>query len=183
SDTGPGMPPEVPKPAFEPFFTTKSKGAGTGLGLATVFGILSQADGHIQIYSEHNNGTTISITLPVTDEAPAPAADPVPYHRTPAGETVLIVEDEEALREVTRRIFTRNGYQVITAADGPDALDVVEHHDGEIHLLVTDVVMPHMLGKEVADRIKAIRPEVEVLYMSGYARPVLASQGRLDPGG
>jgi two-component system, cell cycle sensor histidine kinase and response regulator CckA len=170
SDTGTGMPPEVAEHAFEPFFTTKSKGAGTGLGLATVFGILSQADGHIQIYSEHEKGTTISITLPVTDQ------------RTPTGETVLVVEDEEALREVTKRIFTRNGYQVLTAADGPEALDIARHHDGEIHLLVTDVVMPHMLGKEVADRIKAIKPEVEVLYMSGYARPVLASQGRLDPG-
>jgi two-component system cell cycle sensor histidine kinase/response regulator CckA len=182
SDTGTGMPPEVVEHAFEPFFTTKSKGAGTGLGLATVFGILSQADGHIQIFSEHEKGTTISITLPVTDEAPAPVTDPVPYQRTPTGETVLIVEDEEALREVTKRIFTRNGYQVVTAADGPEALDIARHHDGEIHLLVTDVVMPHMLGKEVADRIKAIKPEVEVLYMSGYARPVLASQGRLDPG-
>jgi hypothetical protein len=182
SDTGTGMPPEVAEHAFEPFFTTKSKGAGTGLGLATVFGILSQADGHIQIYSEHEKGTTISITLPVTDEAPAPVTDPVPYERTPAGETVLIVEDEEALREVTKRIFTRNGYRVVTAADGPGALDIARHHDGEIHLLVTDVVMPHMLGKEVADRIKAIKPEIEVLYMSGYARPVLASQGRLDPG-
>jgi hypothetical protein len=182
SDTGTGMPPEVIEHAFEPFYTTKEKGAGTGLGLATVFGILSQADGHIQIYSEHNNGTTISVTLPVTDEVPAPAADLVPYQRVPTGETVLVVEDEEALREVTRRIFTRNGYRVITAADGPDALDIAGHHDGEIHLLVTDVVMPHMLGKEVADRIRAIKPEVEVLYMSGYARPVLASQGRLDPG-
>ena len=182
SDTGTGMPPEVAEHAFEPFFTTKSKGAGTGLGLATVFGILSQADGHIQIYSEHEKGTTISITLPVTDEAPTPVTDPVPYQRTPTGETVLVVEDEEALREVTKRIFTRNGYQVLTAADGPEALDTARHHDGEIHLLVTDVVMPHMLGKEVADRIKAIKPEVEVLYMSGYARPVLASQGRLDPG-
>jgi two-component system, cell cycle sensor histidine kinase and response regulator CckA len=182
SDTGTGMPPEVAEHAFEPFFTTKSKGAGTGLGLATVFGILSQADGHIQIYSEHDKGTTISITLPVTDEVPAPAAEPVPYQRTPTGETVLVVEDEEALREVTKRIFTRNGYQVVTAADGPEALDIALHHDGEIHLLVTDVVMPHMLGKEVADRIKAIKPEIEVLYMSGYARPVLASQGRLDPG-
>jgi hypothetical protein len=182
SDTGAGMPPEVAEHAFEPFFTTKSKGAGTGLGLATVFGILSQADGHIQIYSEDEKGTTISITLPVTDEAPAPATEPVPYQRTPAGETVLVVEDEEALREVTERIFTRNGYQVVTAADGPEALHIARHHDGEIHLLVTDVVMPHMLGKEVADRIRAIKPEVEVLYMSGYARPVLASQGRLDPG-
>jgi hypothetical protein len=182
SDTGTGMPSAVAERAFEPFFTTKSKGAGTGLGLATVFGILSQADGHIQIYSEHERGTTISITLPVTDENPAPAAEPVPYQRTPAGETVLVVEDEEALREVTERIFTRNGYHVVTAADGPDALEIARHYDGEIHLLVTDVVMPHMLGKEVADRIKAIKPEIEVLYMSGYARPVLASQGRLDPG-
>jgi nitrogen-specific signal transduction histidine kinase/CheY-like chemotaxis protein len=182
SDTGTGMPPEVAEHAFEPFFSTKAKGAGTGLGLATVFGILSQADGHIQIYSEQDKGTTVSITLPVTDEVPAPASNPVPYQRTPTGETVLIVEDEEALREVTKRIFTRNGYNVVTAADGPDALDIARHHDGEIHLLVTDVVMPHMLGKEVADRIKAIKPEIEVLYMSGYARPVLASQGRLDPG-
>jgi CheY-like chemotaxis protein len=176
------MPPEVIEHAFEPFYTTKAKGAGTGLGLATVFGILSQADGHIQIYSEHDNGTTISVTLPVTDEVPAPVSGPEPYHRVPAGETVLVVEDEEALREVTRRIFTRNGYHVVTAADGPEALDIARHHDGEIHLLVTDVVMPHMLGKEVADRIKAIKPEIEVLYMSGYARPVLASQGRLEPG-
>jgi PAS domain S-box-containing protein len=182
SDTGSGMPPEVVEHVFEPFFTTKSKGAGTGLGLATVFGILSQADGHIQIYSEPDNGTTISITLPVTEEAPTPVIPLVPYQRTPTGETVLIVEDEEALREVTKRIFARNGYQVVTAADGPEALDIARHHDGEIHLLVTDVVMPHMLGKEVADRIKAIKPEIEVLYMSGYARPVLASQGRLDPG-
>jgi PAS domain S-box-containing protein len=182
SDTGTGMPPEVAERAFEPFFTTKSQGAGTGLGLATVFGILRQANGHIQIYSEDGNGTTISITLPVTDEVPAPVTDPLPYERTPAGETVLIVEDEEALREVTKRIFTRNGYRVVTAADGPEALDIARHHDGEIHLLVTDVVMPHMLGKEVADKIKVIKPEIEVLYMSGYARPVLASQGRLDPG-
>ncbi len=182
SDTGTGMPAEVAEHAFEPFFTTKSKGAGTGLGLATVFGILTQADGQIQIYTEHEKGTTISVTLPVTNEAPAPVTDPVPYQRTPTGETVLVVEDEEALREVTKRIFRRNGYNVVTAADGPEALDIARHHDGEIHLLVTDVVMPHMLGKEVADRIKAIKPEVEVLYMSGYARPVLASQGRLDPG-
>jgi PAS domain S-box-containing protein len=182
SDTGTGMPPEVAEHAFEPFFTTKSKSAGTGLGLATVFGILSQADGHIQIYTERGNGTTISITLPVTDEAPIAIAEPVPYQRVPTGETVLIVEDEEALREVTKRIFTRNGYHVITAADGPEAVDIARHHDGEIHLLVTDVVMPHMLGKEVADEMKTIKPDIEVLYMSGYARPVLASQGRLDPG-
>ena len=115
-------------------------------------------------------------------EVPAPVAEPVPYQRVPTGETVLVVEDEEALREVTKRIFTRNGYHVVTAADGPDALDIARHHDGEIHLLVTDVVMPHMLGKEVAEQVLLIKPGAEVLYMSGYARPVLASQGRLEPG-
>ena len=108
--------------------------------------------------------------------------EPAPYQRTPKGETVLVVEDEAALREVTERIFTRNGYHVITAASGPQALDIARGHPGEIHLLVTDVVMPHMLGKEVAEKIRAIKPGIEVLFMSGYARPVLASQGRLDPG-
>ena len=105
----------------------------------------------------------------------------MPCQRSPKGETVLVVEDEAALREVTKRIFSRNGYQVITAANGPQALEVARAHPGEIHLLVTDVVMPHMLGKEVAERMRAVKPGIEVLFMSGYARPVLASQGRLDP--
>ena len=109
-------------------------------------------------------------------------AEAAPYQRTPKGETVLVVEDEEALREVTKRIFTRNGYQVITAANGPEALDIARAHPGEIHLLVTDVVMPHMLGKEVAEKMRLIRPGIEVVFMSGYARPVLTSQGRLDLG-
>ena len=106
---------------------------------------------------------------------------PVPYQRTPKGETVLVVEDEAELREVTKRILTRNGYQVVTAANGPEALALAVAHPGEIHLLVTDVVMPHMLGKEVAEKMRAVKPGIEVLFMSGYARPVLASQGRLEP--
>lgn len=106
----------------------------------------------------------------------------MPYQRVPKGETVLIVEDEDALREVIRRIFTRNGYTVITAANGLEALGIASSHPGEIHLLVTDVVMPHMLGKEVAEKVQLIKPEIEVIFMSGYARPVLASQGRLEPG-
>ena len=182
SDTGTGMPADVVDHAFEPFFTTKAEGAGTGLGLATVYGILAQADGHIRIHSEPGTGTTFTITLPVTDQAAVPIPEPVPSHRTPKGETVLVVEDEEALREVTERIFTRHGYHALTAANGHEALDLARQHRGEIHLLVTDVVMPHMLGKEVAEKMSAIKPEIEVLYMSGYARPVLASQGRLDPG-
>jgi nitrogen-specific signal transduction histidine kinase/CheY-like chemotaxis protein len=182
SDTGTGMTPEVVAHAFEPFFTTKSDDGGTGLGLATVYGILTQADGHIRIYSEPGGGTTFSITLPATALAANPQAPEATYHRTPSGETVLVVEDEAALREVTRRILARNGYQVITAASGPEALEIVRNYQGEIHLLVTDVVMPHMLGKEVAEQVLLIKPETEVLYMSGYARPVLASQGRLEPG-
>jgi signal transduction histidine kinase len=182
SDTGTGMPPDVIEHAFEPFFTTKKDGGGTGLGLATVYGILTQADGHIHIYSDPGGGTTFSIMLPATSQPATPKAAEMAYQRTPRGETVLVVEDEAALREVTRRILARNGYRVITAASGPEALDIARNHPGEIHLLVTDVVMPHMLGKEVAERMRLIKPETEVLYMSGYARPVLASQGRLEPG-
>jgi signal transduction histidine kinase/CheY-like chemotaxis protein len=182
SDTGTGMPAEIAQHAFEPFFTTKPDGGGTGLGLATVYGILTQADGNIRIYSEPGTGTTFTMTLPVTAEAASPVAEPMPYQRAPKGETVLVVEDEKALREVTRRIFTRNGYHVITAASGPEALCLADGYPGEIHLLVTDVVMPQMLGKEVAGKMRLIKPEIEVIFMSGYARPVLASQGRLDPG-
>jgi signal transduction histidine kinase/CheY-like chemotaxis protein len=181
SDTGVGMSAETAEHVFEPFFTTRRDDGGTGLGLATVYGILMQSDGDIRIYSQPGTGTTFTITLPVTAEAAAPLAEPAPYQRKPRGETVLVVEDEAALREVTRRILVRNGYQVITADSGPEALAVAVSHSGEIHLLVTDVVMPHMLGKEVAERMRAIKPGIEVLFMSGYARPVLASQGRLDP--
>jgi len=181
SDSGTGMTPEVAEHAFEPFFTTKGEGAGTGLGLATVYGIIAQAGGSVRIYSEPSTGTTFTITLPVTTEVALPKAEPAPYQRSPRGETVLVVEDEVALREVTKRIFARNGYKVITATNGPEALDVASNHPGEIHLLVTDVVMPQMLGKEVAEKMRVIKPGIEVLFMSGYAQPVLASQGRLDP--
>jgi signal transduction histidine kinase/CheY-like chemotaxis protein len=182
SDSGAGMSADVVAHAFDPFFTAKGDGGGTGLGLATVYGIVTQAEGTIGIQSEPGAGSTFTIMLPVTDEAAASIEEDVPYERTPKGETVLVVEDEEALRDVTERIFTRNGYRVITAANGADALALVARHEGEIHLLVTDVVMPKMLGKEVAERVRGLRPDIEVLYMSGYAQPVLASQGRLEPG-
>jgi CheY-like chemotaxis protein len=181
SDTGTGMSAETAEHVFEPFFTTRRDDGGTGLGLATVYGILMQADGNIRIYSEPGAGTTFTITLPVTAEAAAPRAEGVPYQRRPKGETILVVEDEAALREVTKRILARNGYEVITAASGPEAIAIARDHPGEIHLLVTDVVMPNMLGKEVAERMQAVKPGIAVLFMSGYARPVLASQGRLEP--
>jgi PAS domain S-box-containing protein len=181
-DTGGGMTADVIEHVFEPFFTTKEEGAGTGLGLATVYGIVGQADGDIQIYSEPGIGTTFSIMLPVTAEvATAPVAAAVPCQRTPNGETVLVVENQDALREVTKRIFTRNGYQVITAANGLEALDIARGHPGDIHLLLTDVVMPRMHGMEVAEKVRVIKPGIEVLFMSGYAQPVLTSLGRLDP--
>jgi two-component system cell cycle sensor histidine kinase/response regulator CckA len=181
SDSGCGMPADVIEHAFDPFFTTKPEGAGTGLGLATVYGIIAQAEGHIQIYSEPGAGTTFSIMLPVTAEAAIAVSENAPYHRSPKGETILVVEDEEAVCEVARRIFARNGCHVITAASGPKAIEIVRTYQGDIHLLVADVVMPHMLGKEVSAQIRAIKPDIEVLFMSGYARRVLTSQGMLDP--
>jgi nitrogen-specific signal transduction histidine kinase/CheY-like chemotaxis protein len=180
SDSGCGMPADVIEHAFDPFFTTKPEGAGTGLGLATVYGIIAQAEGHIQIYSEPGAGTTFSIVLPVTAEEAIPVSAQAPYQRSPKGETVLVVEDEAALLEVARRIFARNGYHVIAAASGPEAIEIVRAYQGDIHLLVTDVVMPHMLGKEVSEQIRALKPDIEVLFMSGYAGRVLASQGMLD---
>ena len=181
SDTGTGMSSEVIEHAFEPFYTTKEDGTGTGLGLASVYGIVAQAAGRIHIYSEVGVGTTFSITLPITTEAPSPPAEPVSYHRVPKGETVLVVEDSAPLREVTRRIFARAGYHVVTAANGPEALAIATKHPGEIHLLVTDIVMPHMLGREIAEKMQQVKPGIAVLYMSGFARTVLTSQGRLGP--
>jgi CheY-like chemotaxis protein len=182
SDTGTGMPRHVLDRVFEPFFTTKPKGEGTGLGLATVYGIITQADGYAQIYSEPGLGTTLSMLLPVTDQQPTQVEPPASAGHTRGGETVLVVEDEDAMREVTRRILTRNGYHVLTAATGAAALELAARQDQEIHLLITDVIMPQMLGKEVANRIRATRPDIRTLFMSGYAHPVLASQGTLEAG-
>ena len=180
SDTGTGMPKDVVERAFEPFFTTKPTGQGTGLGLATVYGIITAAGGDLSIYSEPGMGTTISILLPATDQAPianddTPAAAVAPG----GGELILAVEDEPALRQVTRRVLSAAGYRVVIAEDGPSALRLAEQH-ASIDLLLTDVVMPHMLGKELAERLTATHPETRVLFMSGYAQPVLASQGTLD---
>lgn len=182
SDTGAGMPREVLRRAFEPFFTTKPKGEGSGLGLATVYGILTQTGGYVQLYSEPGLGTTVKALLPTTESEPAAIEAPARRSHRHGAETILVVEDEDAMREVTRRILTRNGYTVLVAAGGEEALSTVRHHDGEVHLLLTDVVMPHVLGKEVAMHIAALRPEIRVLFMSGYAHPVLASRGTLDDG-
>ncbi|MEV0562567.1 PAS domain S-box protein [Dactylosporangium sp. NPDC050588] len=183
SDTGTGMPRDVQDKAFEPFFTTKPSGAGTGLGLATVYGIVVQAGGTVRLYSEPGLGTTITILLPASDAEPLDAGEQ-PCAGSPAGQgqTVLVAEDEEALREVTTRILGRGGYTVLAASDGADALEVAAAHEGPIHLLLSDVVMPGMLGRVLAERLRRQRPETRVLFMSGYAQPVLTSNGILDPG-
>jgi nitrogen-specific signal transduction histidine kinase len=181
ADTGKGMPPEVIKHAFEPFYTTKNKGEGSGLGLATVYGAITQAEGHVRIQSEADVGTTFTILLPVTTRSATEAAQTPRSSHTEYGLTALIVEDEDALREVTRRLLTRHGYTVITAANGAEAITAAASYQGTIHLLLTDVIMPQMLGKEAAEKIQQARPDIRVLYMSGYAQPILASQGRLDP--
>jgi PAS domain S-box-containing protein len=184
TDSGTGMPREVVDRAFEPFFSTKAKGhgSGLGLGLATVYGIVTQAHGYVQIHSEPGVGTAFTIVLPETSQPVAePSAQPQAAEGT-QGETVLVVEDEIALREATRRILARNGYQVITAANGRDAIEAASSHPGGIDLLVTDVIMPEMSGKEAADRIQALYPSVRVLFMSGYSEGILSAEGVLETG-
>jgi PAS domain S-box-containing protein len=187
SDTGSGMPPEVLERAFEPFYTTKPKGSGTGLGLATVYGIATAAGGDVHLYSEAGIGTTVTVILPAVDTpadaGPAPAVPAgEPATGTAPHETILMVEDEDDLRQITARILTRAGYHVLAATGGTQALHLAQTHPGPIHLLLTDVIMPNMLGNEVAAQVKQRRPDIPVLYMSGYAEPVLTENGTLPDG-
>ena len=181
TDTGTGMDAATLLRVFEPFFTTKPKGQGTGLGLATVYGIVNQAGGDISIYSELGVGTRAHVLLPASDEAPArPVPATLPRERASA--TVLVVEDAEDLREITELILTKNGYRVISAPNGVAALDVVKNHSDKIDLLLTDVVMPQMQGPELVKRVAELRPEIRVLYMSGYAQPIVSVGGILEEG-
>lgn len=183
-DSGRGMTADVAERAFEPFFTTKASGEGTGLGLATVYGIVTQAGGSVSISSEPGLGTTVTVLLPISADAATAGSEPAaPAPATGGhGETLLVVEDEAALRDVAGRILSGAGYRVLSADGGLQALELAARHEGEIDLLLSDVVMPGMLGKELAERLVDARPGTRVLYMSGYAQPVLASQGTLDPG-
>jgi len=177
SDTGTGIPPEVLARVFEPFFTTKPAGKGTGLGLATFFGIITGAGGHVQIYSEPGMGTTVTGMLPATSEEAARSKAPPAAPPRGRGETILLVEDEASLQELASRLLTRNGYQVRVARSAPEAPSIAGDTGQTIDLLLTDVVMPEMLGNEVARRVHTIRPALPVLYMSGYAQPVLDTHG------
>jgi len=181
SDTGHGMDAETQSHIFEPFFTTKSQGKGTGLGLATVYGIVKQSDGFIWVYSELGKGTTFKIYLPRVDE-PLESIVPAQQDVATAGgtETLLLVEDEEPVRELMGAFLRRNGYTVLEAQNGLDALRVAEQHSGTIHLLVTDMVMPKLGGWELADRLAVPRPGLKVLYLSGYSEHIAAPKANRD---
>ncbi|MBU0704055.1 MAG: PAS domain S-box protein, partial [Chloroflexi bacterium] len=183
SDTGTGMSDDVKAHLFEPFFTTKEKGKGTGLGLATVFGIVKQNKGHVWVYSEPGQGTSFKIYLPCASEGAAKPVQPLPPLAAARGsETVLLVEDETVVRELVRDILAAQGYRVLAARDGVEALQVAGEHEGPIHLLVTDVVMPRLSGKALADQLRSSRPEMRVLYTSGYTDNAIAHHGVLDEG-
>ena len=183
TDTGVGMPPDVQSKIFEPFFTTKERGKGTGLGLSTVFGIVRQSGGTIWVYSEPGRGTTFKLYFPRCDETPTQESAGVSLPPTLRGsETLLLVEDDEQLRLMGKTILTRNGYRVLAAASGGEALAVCASVPDEIHLLVTDVVMPHMNGRELAEQALRLRPGLRILYVSGYTDNTVLHHGGFDLG-
>jgi PAS domain S-box-containing protein len=182
SDTGTGMSPEVRARIFEPFFTTKEVGKGTGLGLSTVYGIVQQSGGHVWVYSEPGHGTVFKLYFPRLE-----AAATASLKRTgesPAGgtETVLLVEDEESVRQLARRILERQGYRVLESRNGREALAQATAFGDQIHLILTDVVMPELSGRGLIERLTAVRPNAAVIYMSGYADDEVLRRGMLEPG-
>jgi NO-binding membrane sensor protein with MHYT domain/nitrogen-specific signal transduction histidine kinase/ActR/RegA family two-component response regulator len=180
TDTGIGMDPATQARIFEPFFSTKARDKGTGLGLSTVYGIVKQSGGNISVYSEPGHGSTFKVYLPRVREV-APAAAPAEAHASTlvGTETVLIVEDEATVRELAARVLHLYGYQTLVATDGEEALALAQQHHGPIHLMLTDLVLPHMSGTQAAERLARFRPEARVLYMSGFTESALAHQGDL----
>jgi signal transduction histidine kinase len=182
TDTGTGMTEDERAQLFEPFFTTKG-GAGTGLGLATVYGIVEQSGGHIEVLTEPGLGSSFRISLPRADGAPAEQPDTRREPAAAAGtETILLVEDEDVVRRLVAEILDDAGYAVLEASDGASALEVARSHDGPLDLLVTDVVMPGMSGRDVAQAVTPLRPGLQVLYMSGYTDSAIVHHGVLDEG-
>lgn len=183
SDTGVGMDADIQAHIFEPFFTTKEKGKGTGLGLATVYGIVKQSGGNIWVYSEPGKGTTFKIYLPRVDaKAETTGVQVMPEATEGGSETILLVEDAEALRALAREVLERAGYTVLDALDGSEGVRVAEQHKTPIHLLLTDVVMPGMSGRDVAEQVKRHHPETKVLFMSGYTDNSIVHHGILEEG-
>ncbi len=183
ADTGCGMDKETRSMLFEPFFTTKEKGKGTGLGLASVYGIVKQSGGNIWVYSEPGRGTTFKIYLPRTEPETVEKSTPVHAEAATAeGVRILVVEDDKALRRLCERMLSRLGYRPVIAADGADALRRVEEKESPPDLLMTDVVMPDMSGPALAARLQQKWPDLKVLYMSGYTDNAIVHHGVLDPG-
>ncbi len=184
SDTGTGMSEKVKARVFEPFFTTKGVGQGTGLGLSTCYGIIKQSGGHISVYSEPGRGTTFKIYLPQVEPQTKIPMQPRNSHDLPRGtETILLVEDDPALRELAATLLRRLGYTVLVAANGIEALSLKQQCDtGHVDLLFTDVVMPHMSGKELSERVRALYPHTRVLFTSAYTENAIVHQGVLDKG-
>ena len=182
SDTGTGMSEEIRQKVFDPFFTTKGKSRGTGLGLATVYGIVKQSGGSIWVYSEQGRGTSFTIYLPTVtaEHSSAVKTDPV-VGQSSGSETVLIVEDQDSVRAVMKAVLTRSGYKVLEAEGGPAALELSRGLADPIHLLLTDVVMPRMSGRELAQVMKAECPNLRVLYTSGYTDDAVLRHGILQP--
>jgi len=183
SDNGHGMDKETQARIFEPFFTTKEKGKGTGLGLSTVYGIIKQSGGYVLVQSEVGQGTTFRIYLPRVEEAAQPASQvPVPLELNGGSETVLLVEDEESVRELVRETLEAKGYNVLEAENGEAALRLTNQHSDPIDMLITDVVMPGMSGRELSARMCASHPHTKVLYLSGYTEDAIVHEGVLQPG-
>jgi len=182
TDTGTGMDSETQARIFEPFFTTKSPDKGTGLGLATVYGIVKQSDGEIWVYSEPNRGTSFKLFFPRLDETSA--RDKTPQHAPAVGgaETILLVEDEEPIRKVAQRILEKSGYRVLAAANGREALEVARTHKGTIHMIVSDLIMPELKGPEMVALVRKERPEIGVLYLSGYTDATVSREGLMEAG-
>jgi signal transduction histidine kinase/response regulator RpfG family c-di-GMP phosphodiesterase len=183
TDTGCGMDKETADRIFEPFFTTKERGKGTGLGLSTVYGIVRQSGGEIIVQSQRDQGTTFRIYLPRSEASAeeAPAILPVAARLT-GDETILVVEDEPAVRDLAKQVLAKAGYTVMTAANGDEALQLCERQSGKIHLALTDVVMPGMGGRVFAEQLTRLRPDIKILYMSGYTDDAIDHHGTLDPG-
>jgi PAS domain S-box-containing protein len=181
SDTGTGIPPDVVDRIFEPFFSTKAEAKGTGLGLATVYGVVTQAGGSIEVYSDLGRGTTFTILLPAAEAAHTEVeSETAAPPRPAAGTTVLVVDDDRGVRDVSRRVLLDAGYEVLIANDGDEALAILTTYEGHIHLLLSDMVMPGLQGHELAAAAARLRPTTKVVLMSGYAEPLAG--GELDPG-
>lgn len=183
ADSGCGMDQQTQDRMFDPFFTTKEKGKGTGLGLSTVYGIVQQSGGSIEVRSEPGRGSTFEIYLPRDFSVATPASETVTRStRTNGSETILVVEDEDGLRNLVKRTLVAAGYTVLTAANGPEALGLSELHQADIQLVLTDIVMPQMGGRVLAERLVAARPRIEVLYMSGYTDDAIIRHGVVSAG-